>query len=291
MGLLGPRPSRRRLLPPLDGTIGSLQEHVTAPHHGPMIRNAVLHLNNEQPVVVDLFDLPQSVDLGVRCTNMRTLDGKRPVFIDDIKAVFFFPYEHVRFVEIPPRSLIGTELEVARRAARRGRGVAHAHRIARRRQPRDRRGLPPAHPRGLAPRPSGVTGRTSPANGRGKGPCRTRCYTPGRVKEPRHRRIARQGAHHRAVSGPGLSGPRLVRARPRPAREPGQGQVRRGRRPRLRARIRHQRRPAQAGQRHREGGEGLGPRLPRDGPRPRGRGDRVARRGGSARARPPRPAA
>jgi hypothetical protein len=77
-----------------------------------MIRNAVLHLNGEQPVVVDLFELPQAVDLGVRCTNMRTLDGKRPVFIDDIKAVFFFPYEHVRFVEIPPRSLIGTELEV-----------------------------------------------------------------------------------------------------------------------------------------------------------------------------------
>ena len=78
-----------------------------------MIRNAVLHLNNEQPVVVDLFELPQAVDLGVRCTNMRTLDGKRPVFIDDIKAVFFFPYEHVRFVEIPPRSLIGTDLEVS----------------------------------------------------------------------------------------------------------------------------------------------------------------------------------
>jgi hypothetical protein len=82
-----------------------------------MIRNAVLHLNNEQPVVVDLFELPRSVDLGVRCTNMRTLDGKRPVFIDDIKAVFFFPYEHVRFVEIPPRSLVGTELEVPVEAA------------------------------------------------------------------------------------------------------------------------------------------------------------------------------
>jgi hypothetical protein len=77
-----------------------------------MIRNVVLHLNNEQPVLVDLFDLPNSVDLGVRCTNMRTLDGKRPVFIDDINAVFFFPYLHVRFVEIPPRSLIGTDLEV-----------------------------------------------------------------------------------------------------------------------------------------------------------------------------------
>ena len=77
-----------------------------------MIRNVVLHLNTEQPVVVDLFELPTAVDLGVRCTNMRTLDGKRPVFIDDITAVFFFPYLHVRFVEIPPRSLIGTDLEV-----------------------------------------------------------------------------------------------------------------------------------------------------------------------------------
>jgi hypothetical protein len=78
-----------------------------------MIRNVVLHLNNEQPVVVDLFELPTAIDLGVRCTNMKTLDGKRPVFIDDINAVFFFPYLHVRFVEIPPRSLVGTELEVA----------------------------------------------------------------------------------------------------------------------------------------------------------------------------------
>jgi hypothetical protein len=78
-----------------------------------MIRNVVLHLNNEQPVVVDLFELPKAIDLGVRCTNMKTLDGKRPVFIDDTNAVFFFPYLHVRFVEIPPRSLVGTELEVA----------------------------------------------------------------------------------------------------------------------------------------------------------------------------------
>ncbi len=78
-----------------------------------MIQHVVLHLNNEQPVVVDLFELPTALDLGVRCTNMRTLDGKRPVFIDDINAVFFFPYLHVRFVEIPPRSLVGTELEVA----------------------------------------------------------------------------------------------------------------------------------------------------------------------------------
>ena len=134
-----------------------------------MIRNVVLHLNNEQPVVVDLFELPNAIDLGVRCTNMKTLDGKRPVFIDDINAVFFFPYLHVRFVEIPPRSLVGTELEVAVEVA--VPVAAPRRRVARRRrEPRDRRGLPPAHPRGLTPRPSGAKPR---ADGVAAAPPRT----------------------------------------------------------------------------------------------------------------------
>lgn len=70
-----------------------------------MIRNAVLHLMNEQPMIADLFEQPSASDQGLRCTNLRTLDGRRPVFIDDIASVFFFPYLHIRFVEIPPASL------------------------------------------------------------------------------------------------------------------------------------------------------------------------------------------
>ena len=70
-----------------------------------MIRNAVLHLMNEQPMIADLFEQPAAHDVGLRCTNLRTLDGKRPVFIDDMASVFFFPYLHIRFVEIPPASL------------------------------------------------------------------------------------------------------------------------------------------------------------------------------------------
>ena len=70
-----------------------------------MIRDAVIHLNNEQPLVADLFELPAATDLGLRCTNLRTLSGKRPVFVDDKDSVFFFPYLHIRFVEVLPRSL------------------------------------------------------------------------------------------------------------------------------------------------------------------------------------------
>lgn len=38
------------------------------------------------------------------------MNGKRPVFIDEIASVFFFPYLHIRFVEIPPAALSGTDL-------------------------------------------------------------------------------------------------------------------------------------------------------------------------------------
>ena len=72
-----------------------------------MIRNAVLHINNEQPLLADLFEVPAPADVGLRCTNLRMLNGKRPVFVDDSAAVFFFPYLAIRFVEIPPGAVAG----------------------------------------------------------------------------------------------------------------------------------------------------------------------------------------
>ena len=110
------------------------------------------------------------------------------------------------------------------------------------------------------------------------GACRTRCYTPGRAKEPRDRRIAGQGEDDRTLSGRGLPRPRLLRPRARPAREPRQGQVRRRRRPRLRPRVRGQRGQPQARRRHRPRGAQQRHGLPRHRPRPRGRGHRLARR-------------
>jgi hypothetical protein len=78
-----------------------------------VIRNVVLHMNNEQPLIADLFDAPSPGDVGLRCTNLRQLNGKRPVFVDDMKSVFFFPYLHIRFVEIPPAALAGADSSLA----------------------------------------------------------------------------------------------------------------------------------------------------------------------------------
>jgi hypothetical protein len=69
-----------------------------------MIRNVVVHLLNEQPVVVDLFEMPTPSDAGLVCTNMRTLDGKPPVFVDHSASTFLFPYTGIRFIEIPSGS-------------------------------------------------------------------------------------------------------------------------------------------------------------------------------------------
>jgi hypothetical protein len=72
------------------------------PALAPTIRNAVIHLHNEQPLLADLFALPAPGDLGLLCTNLRTMNGKRPVFADHIESTFFFPYQHIRFLEVPP---------------------------------------------------------------------------------------------------------------------------------------------------------------------------------------------
>jgi hypothetical protein len=84
-----------------------------------MIKNAVIHLLNEQPVIADLFQMPQALDQGLLCTNLRTMDGKRPVFIERSEGVFYFPYLHVRFLEIPPAStaLAGIDTPASEAAA------------------------------------------------------------------------------------------------------------------------------------------------------------------------------
>jgi hypothetical protein len=62
---------------------------------------AILHLLNDQPLSVDLLDDPKPGDSSVICTNLRTIDGKRPVFIDFSDSTFVFPMASVRFVEVP----------------------------------------------------------------------------------------------------------------------------------------------------------------------------------------------
>jgi hypothetical protein len=53
----------------------------------------------------------------VICTNVRSLDGKRPVFIDYTDSTFVFPMASVRFVEIPTGAGEGERARAAAAAA------------------------------------------------------------------------------------------------------------------------------------------------------------------------------
>jgi len=73
-------------------------------HHASVIRDVVLHMNNEQPLMADLFEFPEGNTALLRCTNLRMMNGRRPVFADDSSSTFFFPMVHLRFIEVSPRS-------------------------------------------------------------------------------------------------------------------------------------------------------------------------------------------
>jgi hypothetical protein len=69
-----------------------------------MIRNVVVHITNEQPLLADLYRMPEPTDVALVCTNVRAMSGGRPSFIHDSAATFIFPLIHIRFVEVPVAS-------------------------------------------------------------------------------------------------------------------------------------------------------------------------------------------
>jgi hypothetical protein len=66
-----------------------------------VITGVIVHLENDLPIMVDLEDMPQPSDRLIRCTNVRTVDGKRPSFVNDKRSTFIFPLEVIRLIEAP----------------------------------------------------------------------------------------------------------------------------------------------------------------------------------------------
>jgi hypothetical protein len=52
-------------------------------------------------VLADLYGYPSATDITLVCTNVRSTTGKRPVWADDVRAIFYFPWTQIRFLEIP----------------------------------------------------------------------------------------------------------------------------------------------------------------------------------------------
>ena len=61
----------------------------------------IIHLENDLPIVVDMEELPHGSDRVIHCTNVRTVDGKRPAFVHDRNSTFVFPLGVIRLIEAP----------------------------------------------------------------------------------------------------------------------------------------------------------------------------------------------
>ena len=66
-----------------------------------VIKSVIVHLANELPILVDLLEAPSPTAQSVRCTNVRTVDGKRPSFVHDPKSTFVLPWHLIRLMEVP----------------------------------------------------------------------------------------------------------------------------------------------------------------------------------------------
>ena len=73
-----------------------------------MIRNVVLHLMGEMPLKADIESLPTAADAGLLCTNLRTLEGRKPLSTEYLDSVFLIPYTVIRFIEVPRESIAAT---------------------------------------------------------------------------------------------------------------------------------------------------------------------------------------
>jgi hypothetical protein len=70
-------------------------------HTTQVIANVIVHLVGEMPILCDLEAMPAGGDRSLRCTNVRTIDGKRPTFVHDRNSTFILPISTIRVIEVP----------------------------------------------------------------------------------------------------------------------------------------------------------------------------------------------
>src|SRR5688572_14814962 len=75
-----------------------------------MIRDVVLHMHGDQPMVADIESLPTADDATLVCTNLRTIERRKPLTVDHTDSVFIIPLMFIRFIEIPRAAILAAGL-------------------------------------------------------------------------------------------------------------------------------------------------------------------------------------
>ncbi len=83
-----------------------------------MSHTLLLHIANEEPVLVDVEDLPSATDVWITGVNPRRRDNKDIHYILAEVSTVIFPYWRINFIEIMPgedREEIFTTVRTERR--------------------------------------------------------------------------------------------------------------------------------------------------------------------------------
>jgi hypothetical protein len=75
-----------------------------------VIRDVVLHMHGDQPMVADIESLPTADDSTLVCTNLRTIEKRKPLSVDHTDSVFIIPLQFIRFIEIPRAAIMAAGL-------------------------------------------------------------------------------------------------------------------------------------------------------------------------------------
>ncbi|MCR4408098.1 MAG: hypothetical protein NUW24_14465 [Anaerolineae bacterium] len=67
-----------------------------------MPHTVIVHIENADPFVADVDELPDPKDQFFTCTNPRLRDGKPLHYVTEEALSFIFPWHRISFIEIMP---------------------------------------------------------------------------------------------------------------------------------------------------------------------------------------------
>jgi hypothetical protein len=66
------------------------------------MQSVIIHLANEDPILAEMEDLPDTTSSYVVCINPRRRDGKSLHYITSEAVSFLFPWNRITFIELLP---------------------------------------------------------------------------------------------------------------------------------------------------------------------------------------------
>lgn len=62
----------------------------------------LIHLSNEEPILAEVEQLPQPIDVAIYCQNPRRRDGKDVHYVLPEVHTIIVPWHRINFVEVMP---------------------------------------------------------------------------------------------------------------------------------------------------------------------------------------------